>query len=44
MLFYINDEEFELSKKEVRVINKFYQMLLKCTEYQFFHLRKGNLS
>ena len=44
MLFYINHEEFELSKKEVWVINKFYQMLLKCNEYQFFHFRKGNLS
>ena len=41
MLFYINDEEFELCKKEVRVVNKFYQMLSKCTENQFFHLRKG---
>ena len=44
MLFYINDEEFVLSNKEVRVINKFFQNLIKCTEYQFFHLRKGNLS
>ena len=44
MLFYINHEEFELAKKEVWLINKFYQMILKCNEYQFFQFRKGNLS
>ena len=43
MLFYINDAEFEFSKKEVGVLTSFIKYL-KYTEFQFFHLCKGNLS